>query len=66
MVMLARPQCPECETVMIALARRPLLRIFGDIRAWQCPACDYMLLSTYPFRPASPEPAIVLRQDAAE
>lgn len=57
-------RCPECDTVMIA-APTPLMRIFGDIRALECPACDYMLLS-YSFRPAPAEPAIVLRLDAAE
>ena len=66
MLMSGRLQCPECETEMIVLAPRPLMHIFGDIRTYSCPTCGYMMLSTYPLQPALPEPAIVLRQDAAE
>jgi hypothetical protein len=51
MAMSTRPQCHECDTLMIA-APRPLMRVFGDVRAWECPTCNYMLLSAYPV-PAS-------------
>lgn len=65
MAMSDHPQCPECDSVMI-LAPRPLMRIFGDVRALECPTCHYMLLSVYSFQSTALEPAIVLRLDAAE
>jgi hypothetical protein len=61
------PRCVACDTVMIMTPTRPLMRIFGDVRAFECPTCNYMLLSVYPYlQPAPSEPAIVLRLDAAE
>jgi hypothetical protein len=27
------------------------MRIFGDIRAFECSACDYVLILEYPFKP---------------
>jgi hypothetical protein len=43
------------------------MRIFGDVRAFECPTCSYMLLSSYCYlQPAPSESAIVLRLDAAE
>jgi hypothetical protein len=38
------------------------MRIFGDVCAFECPTCNYMLLSAYPYL----QPATVLRLDAAE
>jgi hypothetical protein len=35
--------CPQCETRMLR-APRPLMRIFGDVRAFECPSCKYMIL----------------------
>jgi hypothetical protein len=56
------PRCVACDTVMIMTPTRPLMRIFGDVCAFECPTCNYMLLSAYPYL----QPATVLRLDAAE
>jgi hypothetical protein len=57
------PNCPQCEARMV-LAPRPLNRIFGDVRAFECSSCRSMIIE-YPFerilRPNIPKAA-----DAAE
>jgi hypothetical protein len=35
--------CTQCETLMLEVAR-PLMRIFGDVRGFQCPGCNCMIL----------------------
>jgi hypothetical protein len=35
--------CTQCEIHMLEVAR-PLMRIFGDVRGFQCPHCSYMIL----------------------
>ena len=35
--------CTQCETHMLEVAR-PLMRIFGDVRGFHCPECNYMIL----------------------
>ena len=65
MVTADRPQCPECDTAMVR-APRPLMRIFGDVRAFECSTCNYMILLQHPFQPVPSEPGIVSRLDAAE
>jgi hypothetical protein len=57
------PPCPECNIVMIA-GKRPLMRIFGDVRSFECSSCEYMLLTKLPFQPDPSNPEIVLRQAA--
>jgi hypothetical protein len=42
------------------------MRIFGDVRAFECPTCSYMLLSAYPYFQPAPCEAATLRLDAAE
>jgi len=50
------PQCPECDTVMV-LGKRPLMRIFGDVGAFECSNCEYMLFVERQYRQATtPEP----------
>jgi len=49
------PQCPECDTVMV-LGKRPLMRIFGDVGAFECSNCEYMLFVKRQSRQAMPEP----------
>jgi len=41
------PNCPQCEARMV-LAPRPLNRIFGDVRAFECSSCGSMIIE-YPF-----------------
>src|ERR1700730_10001259 len=41
------PNCPQCEARMVP-APRPLNRIFGDVRAFDCPSCGSMIIE-YPF-----------------
>jgi hypothetical protein len=57
------PPCPECDSVMI-VGKRPLMRIFGDVRSFECLNCEYTFLAKYPFRPDPSHPEIVLRQAA--
>jgi hypothetical protein len=57
------PSCPKCENLMIA-GKRPLLRIFGDVRSFECLNCEYMFLAKHPFQPNHPNPEIVLHQAA--
>jgi len=45
---------------------RPLMRIFGDIRAFQCQPCDFVVLLRSPFKLLSTVEAICPRLDAAE
>ena len=60
------PNCPECETTMVRAAK-PLHRIFGDVRAFECSPCGYTLLLKYPFEPMPSAQSIGLqRLDAAE
>jgi hypothetical protein len=47
-------------------AAKPLHRIFGDVRAFECSPCGYILL-LYPFDPMPSAQSIGLQQlDAAE
>lgn len=59
-----RPKCPTCEFRMVHLSR-PLLRLFGDVRAFQCQPCDFMVLLRYPFNLLSKDDTQP-RLDAAE
>lgn len=59
---MSRPQCPTCDFQMI-LIRRPLMRIFGDIRAFQCQPCGFMVMLAYPFKLSS---TVEDKLDAAE
>jgi hypothetical protein len=59
------PNCPQCESRMLE-GPRPFKRIFGDIRAFECLACDYILILTHPFQPLLFDQAIGLKLDAAE
>lgn len=43
MTMSDRPNCPTCDFRMIHVPR-PLQQIFGDVRAFQCQPCDFMVL----------------------
>jgi hypothetical protein len=47
-------------------ARTPLRRIFGEVRAFECSTCNYMVLLQHPFQLVPSEPGIVSRLDAAE
>jgi hypothetical protein len=58
-------QCPECDAVMI-LGARPLWRIFGDVRAFECSNCEHMVLVGHPTHSTSPLPAISGAIEAAE
>jgi hypothetical protein len=44
------PNCPQYESRMQE-GPRPFRRIFGDIRAFECLACDYILIRKHPFQP---------------
>jgi hypothetical protein len=46
-------------------APRPLMRIFGDVRAFECPTCDYMILK-YAAEPMPSAQTIRPLLDAAE
>jgi hypothetical protein len=59
------PDCPQCESRMLQ-GPRPFMRIFGDIRAFECSACDYILILKYPFKPMLADQAVRLKSDAAE
>jgi hypothetical protein len=59
------PNCPQCESRMLE-GPRPFKRIFGDIRAFECLACDYILILKHPFQPLLFDQAIGLKLDAAE
>lgn len=37
------PNCPQCEARMLQ-APRPLKRIFGDVRAFECASCGWMTI----------------------
>jgi hypothetical protein len=41
--------CPQCEVLMFA-GPKPLMRIFGDVRTFECVPCKFMLLLEYPVR----------------
>jgi len=45
------PNCPQCEVCMLA-APRALGRIFGDVRAFECSSCGFMILEYASQRPA--------------
>jgi hypothetical protein len=47
---MATLECPECDVLMVP-APRPLMRIFGDVRAFECSMCNYMLFLKYPLKP---------------
>jgi hypothetical protein len=51
------PNCPKCGSRMLE-GPRPFMRIFGDIRAFECPACDYILILKYPFKPMLADQAV--------
>lgn len=57
------PPCPECDSVIIA-GKTPIMRIFGDVRSFDCLNCEYMFLAKHPFQPDTSNPEIVLRQAA--
>jgi hypothetical protein len=46
------------------VGKRPLMRIFGDVRSFECSNCEYMLLTKHPFQPTPRNPEIALRQAA--
>jgi hypothetical protein len=48
------------------LGRRPLMRIFGEVRAFECLNCDYMLLVARPFRPMLKPATVRSAAEAAE
>jgi hypothetical protein len=56
---MTRSNCPKCENTMVSTAS-PLHRIFGDVRAFACTQCDYMMLE-YPFEPMASEQVILLQ-----
>ena len=60
-----RPQCPECDVVMI-LGARPLWRIFGDVWAFECASCEHMVLVRHPTHSTSTPPNISGAIEAAE
>jgi len=62
MAISVRPTCPACEFPMIHLPR-PLMRLFGDIRAFQCQPCDFMVLLRHNLLA---KPDTQLRLDGAE
>ena len=64
MAILVRPTCPTCDFAMIHLSR-PLMRLFGDVRAFQCQPCDFMVLLQHPFDLLA-KPDTQLSLDAAE
>jgi hypothetical protein len=64
-IMADLPDCPQCESRMLQ-GPRPFMRIFGDIRAFDCSACDYILIVKYPFKPMLADQAVGLKADAAE
>jgi hypothetical protein len=41
------------------------MRIFGDIRAFECLACDYIVILKYPFEPSPSDLTMELKLDAA-
>lgn len=49
---MSRPRCSKCDFPMIHISR-PLMPIFGDIRAFQCQPCGYLVLLQLPFEPSS-------------
>jgi hypothetical protein len=51
--------CPQCEARLLQ-APRPLKRIFGDVRAFECASCGWMTIE-YAFERSLPKFA-----DAAE
>jgi hypothetical protein len=59
------PDCPQCESPM-PQGPKPFMRIFGDIRAFECSACDYILILKYPFNSMLPDQAVGLKDEAAE
>jgi hypothetical protein len=59
------PNCPQCESRMLQ-APRPFKRIFGDVRAFECSACGYVLILKYPFRLMPDDQSATSRPDAAE
>src|SRR5258705_5630849 len=59
------PDCPQCDSPM-PQGPKPFMRIFGDIRAFECPACDYILILKYPFNSMVPDQAVGLKDEAAE
>jgi hypothetical protein len=54
------PNCPKCGSRMLE-GPRPFMRIFGDIRAFECSACGYILILKYPFKPALADQVITLK-----
>ena len=56
--------CPQCGARMLR-APRPLMRIFGDVRAFECPTCDHMILK-YAVEPMPLAQTIRPLLDAAE
>jgi hypothetical protein len=49
------------------LGKRPLMRIFGDVRAFECLNCDYMLLvARPPFQPMLKPATVRSAAEAAE
>jgi hypothetical protein len=51
------PNCPKCASRMLQ-GPRPFKRIFGDIRAFECSACGYILILKYPFKPMLADQAV--------
>jgi len=40
------------------------LRIFGDVKSFECLNCEYIFLTKHPFQPDPSNPEIVLQQAA--
>ena len=59
-----RLKCPTCDFQMIHISR-PLMRIFGDVRAFQCQPCNSMFLLRHPFKLLTTEETIGPTLDAA-
>jgi DNA-directed RNA polymerase subunit RPC12/RpoP len=60
--MADNPQCPQCDSAMI-IGPKPLKRIFGDVRAFECVPCEFTILLE--FRPSA-QITSIRRIDAAE
>jgi len=59
------PDCPRCKSRMLR-GPRLFMWIFGDIRAFECSACGYILILKYPFEPTLADQAITLKPEAEE
>jgi hypothetical protein len=51
--MMTLSNCPECENTLVSTVN-PLHRIFGDVRAFECTQCPYMMIA-YAVEPMASE-----------